>query len=205
MGADRTVTALDAPTARHHQLPPPACAVRAVLAPCPRPAPVRSPPLSPLPAGPATRSCALTGCDCVVSAAAPLRLSSTLPTRLYSTLFLSFPATSGAAYREHLGPRKAQTDMTDYLGRRRSVDVGGLALALADHGCGHGWGGWEETDSGETRCVFGAAATVTGALTGAVGCVSCVVRCVLCVVCRVLGDVCCVWWGCGTTAGMRRC
>ena len=76
--------------------------------------------------------------------------------------------------------------MTDYLGRRRSVDVGGLALALADHGCGHGWGGWEETDSGETRCVFGAAATVTGALTGAVGCVSCVVRCVLCVVRRVL-------------------
>ncbi|KAI1784861.1 HD-domain/PDEase-like protein [Ganoderma leucocontextum] len=41
--------------------------------------------------------------------------------------------------------------MSDSMGRRRSVDVGGLALALADQGCGHGWGGWEETDCGETR------------------------------------------------------
>ncbi|KAI0720811.1 HD-domain/PDEase-like protein [Cerioporus squamosus] len=41
--------------------------------------------------------------------------------------------------------------MNDIMGRRRSVDVGGLALALADEGRGHGWGGWEETDCGETR------------------------------------------------------
>ncbi|KAI0739159.1 HD-domain/PDEase-like protein [Daedaleopsis nitida] len=37
------------------------------------------------------------------------------------------------------------------MARRRSVDVGGLALALSDEGRGHGWGGWEETDCGETR------------------------------------------------------
>ncbi|KAI0367692.1 HD-domain/PDEase-like protein [Pilatotrama ljubarskyi] len=37
------------------------------------------------------------------------------------------------------------------MGRRRSVDIGGLALALSDENTGHGWGGWEETDCGETR------------------------------------------------------
>ncbi|PCH39434.1 HD-domain/PDEase-like protein [Wolfiporia cocos MD-104 SS10] len=37
------------------------------------------------------------------------------------------------------------------FGRRRSVDVGGLALALSEAGSGHGWGGWEETENGETR------------------------------------------------------
>ncbi|KIP06366.1 hypothetical protein PHLGIDRAFT_119069 [Phlebiopsis gigantea 11061_1 CR5-6] len=37
--------------------------------------------------------------------------------------------------------------------RRRSVDVGGLALALSDEGRGHGWGGWEEIQDGETRHV----------------------------------------------------
>ncbi|KZT02979.1 HD-domain/PDEase-like protein [Laetiporus sulphureus 93-53] len=37
------------------------------------------------------------------------------------------------------------------FGRRRSVDVGGLALALSEQGSGHGWGGWEETETGETR------------------------------------------------------
>lgn len=36
-------------------------------------------------------------------------------------------------------------------GRRRSVDVGGLALALNDGQSGHGWGGWEDTDDGGTR------------------------------------------------------
>jgi hypothetical protein len=36
-------------------------------------------------------------------------------------------------------------------GRRRSVDVGGLALALENQGLGHGWGGWEEDEQGETR------------------------------------------------------
>ncbi|KAL4079509.1 hypothetical protein J3A83DRAFT_1110620 [Scleroderma citrinum] len=36
-------------------------------------------------------------------------------------------------------------------GRRRSVDVGGLALALENQGLGHGWGGWEEVQQGETR------------------------------------------------------
>ncbi|KAI0697046.1 hypothetical protein BC835DRAFT_1339898 [Cytidiella melzeri] len=35
--------------------------------------------------------------------------------------------------------------------RRRSVDVGGLALALAEASSGSGWGGWEETEQGETR------------------------------------------------------
>ena len=39
--------------------------------------------------------------------------------------------------------------------RRRSVDVGGLALALGNSGLGHGWGGWEEHDMGETRYVRG--------------------------------------------------
>jgi hypothetical protein len=36
-------------------------------------------------------------------------------------------------------------------GRRRSVDVGGLALALENQGLGHGWGGWEEGEQGGTR------------------------------------------------------
>lgn len=42
-------------------------------------------------------------------------------------------------------------------GRRRSVDVGGLALALSESeggGLGHGWGGWEETENGETKYVI---------------------------------------------------
>ena len=38
-------------------------------------------------------------------------------------------------------------------GRRRSVDVGGLALALSQDGLGYGWGGWEETENGETKYV----------------------------------------------------
>lgn len=37
-------------------------------------------------------------------------------------------------------------------GRRRSVDVGGLALALENQGLGHGWGGWDRVRQGETRC-----------------------------------------------------
>ena len=39
------------------------------------------------------------------------------------------------------------------LPRRRSVDVGGLALALNDAtgALGHGWGGWDEEETGETR------------------------------------------------------
>lgn len=37
--------------------------------------------------------------------------------------------------------------------RRRSVDVGGLALALGEQGRGHGWGGWEEDEKGGTGCV----------------------------------------------------
>ncbi|KAI6019891.1 hypothetical protein F5J12DRAFT_904254 [Pisolithus orientalis] len=37
-------------------------------------------------------------------------------------------------------------------GRRRSVDVGGLALALGNQALGHGWGGWDEVQQGETRC-----------------------------------------------------
>ncbi len=38
--------------------------------------------------------------------------------------------------------------------RRRSVDVGGLALALGEASSGYGWGGWEETEQGETRSVY---------------------------------------------------
>jgi hypothetical protein len=38
-------------------------------------------------------------------------------------------------------------------GRRRSVDVGGLALALENQGLGHGWGGWEERELGEVRYI----------------------------------------------------
>jgi len=30
--------------------------------------------------------------------------------------------------------------------RRRSVDVGGLSLALGSQGLGQGWGGWEESE-----------------------------------------------------------
>lgn len=37
--------------------------------------------------------------------------------------------------------------------RRRSVDVGGLALALGEAPSGYGWGGWEETEQGETRLI----------------------------------------------------
>jgi hypothetical protein len=38
-----------------------------------------------------------------------------------------------------------------YSPRRRSVDIGGLSLALntvslGDEGTGKGWGGWEESD-----------------------------------------------------------
>lgn len=39
--------------------------------------------------------------------------------------------------------------------RRKSVDIGGLALALAgDHGCGSGWGGWDEDDISEAMYAF---------------------------------------------------
>ncbi|EMD35295.1 hypothetical protein CERSUDRAFT_116097 [Gelatoporia subvermispora B] len=34
--------------------------------------------------------------------------------------------------------------------RRRSVDVGGLALALGEQGSGYGWGGWDDAENGET-------------------------------------------------------
>ena len=45
-------------------------------------------------------------------------------------------------------------DNEDYAhGRRRSVDVGGLALALENQGLGHGWGGWDQVQEGGTRCV----------------------------------------------------
>ncbi|KAH9917671.1 HD-domain/PDEase-like protein [Epithele typhae] len=41
--------------------------------------------------------------------------------------------------------------MQDNMGRRRSVDVGGLARALTEEGCGQGWVGFEEEDCGEPR------------------------------------------------------
>ena len=72
-----------------------------------------------------------------------LSSSSNCPRR---PLSLALPAPSHATLLLSLG-------MTDNMGRRRSVDVGGLALALSDERRGHGWGGWEETDCGETRCV----------------------------------------------------
>ncbi|KAF8556827.1 HD-domain/PDEase-like protein [Imleria badia] len=43
-------------------------------------------------------------------------------------------------------------DNEDYAhGRRRSIDVGGLALALENQGLGHGWGSWDQVQQGETR------------------------------------------------------
>ena len=33
--------------------------------------------------------------------------------------------------------------------RRKSVDVGGLALALGEDGRGSGWGGWDEDQISE--------------------------------------------------------
>jgi hypothetical protein len=45
--------------------------------------------------------------------------------------------------------------------RRRSVDVGGLALALGEPSSGHGWGGWEETEQGETRLEYRIMAAIT--------------------------------------------
>ena len=43
-----------------------------------------------------------------------------------------------------------------YSPRRRSVDIGGLSLALntvslGDEGTGKGWGGWEENEAEETQ------------------------------------------------------
>lgn len=50
--------------------------------------------------------------------------------------------------------------------RRRSVDVGGLALALGNQGLGHGWGGWEEREKGEIRycdhCIYPIVSTKAG-------------------------------------------
>ncbi len=45
-----------------------------------------------------------------------------------------------------------------YDSRRRSVDVGGLALALGtsslgEDGMGKGWGGWEDSESAGAPCV----------------------------------------------------
>ena len=48
--------------------------------------------------------------------------------------------------------------------RRKSVDIGGLALALAaGHGCGSGWGGWDEDDISEAMYVFLAPSVLTAA------------------------------------------
>ena len=44
-------------------------------------------------------------------------------------------------------------DYSAVHGRRRSVDVGGLALAFGNQGLGHGWGGWEERDNDGSWCV----------------------------------------------------
>lgn len=42
--------------------------------------------------------------------------------------------------------------------RRRSVDVGGLSLALGSQGLGQGWGGWDEceieTEEQQLLCVI---------------------------------------------------
>lgn len=46
-------------------------------------------------------------------------------------------------------------------GRRRSVDVGGLALALENQGLGHGWGGWDQVRQGETRYAHFSKITLT--------------------------------------------
>lgn len=66
---------------------------------------------------------------------------------------LPSPSSSRPIARSHNSAEVYLSAMSDSMGRRRSVDVGGLALALSDENQGHGWGGWEETDCGETRCV----------------------------------------------------
>jgi hypothetical protein len=38
--------------------------------------------------------------------------------------------------------------------RRKSVDVGGLALALGEDGRGNGWGGWDEDEISEAMSVI---------------------------------------------------
>ena len=47
--------------------------------------------------------------------------------------------------------------------RRKSVDIGGLALALAGgHGCGSGWGGWDEDDISEAMYGFSSSTSLRG-------------------------------------------
>ena len=79
--------------------------------------------------------------------------------RSLCALLTLLPSTAPASTTRPLSPTLpcpsllTASRMVDNSARRRSVDVGGLALALSDEGRGHGWGGWEETDSGETRFV----------------------------------------------------
>ena len=79
--------------------------------------------------------------------------------RAVCALLTLLPSTAPASTTRPLSPTLpcpsllTASRMVDNSARRRSVDVGGLALALSDEGRGHGWGGWEETDSGETRFV----------------------------------------------------
>ncbi len=82
------------------------------------------------------------------------RIAQSLPSHA-QLLVLNCPRSSSQARPPRSPPPHAPlySDMNDPMSRRRSVDVGGLALALGDEGRGHGWGGWEETDCGETRCV----------------------------------------------------
>ena len=49
--------------------------------------------------------------------------------------------------------------------RRRSVDVGGLSHAIRNPGLGHGWGGWEEGEQGEVRCVASPLSLIVTSLT----------------------------------------
>ena len=70
-------------------------------------------------------------------------------------------------------------DNEDYAhGRRRSVDVGGLALALKNQGLGHGWGSWDHVQHGETRythfAIFYTALLITTSAT-----LNCSMKCTL--------------------------
>ena len=69
----------------------------------------------------------------------------------------SYNTVKGQSGSDYLKPTIAFSSTLSQLNmphRRRSVDVGGLALALAETSSGYGWGGWEETEKGETRLVY---------------------------------------------------
>lgn len=55
----------------------------------------------------------------------------------------TFPGRSASSFGFLFGSPLPET----LVARRRSVDVGGLALALQDRNSGKGWGGWDESEN----------------------------------------------------------